>query len=131
MKQVSAGIIIYHGKILIARRNHHKSLSGMWEFPGGKQEVGETLPECLKREIMEELQLEITVGDFFMQSVYEYEHGAICLNAYYAYADSDKICFHSDHDSLKWITPDELDDYDFSPADIPIKNALKILPLPI
>ena len=95
MKQVSAGIIICKNKILIARRNHHKSLSGLWEFPGGKQEEGETLQECLKREIMEELRLEISVGNFLMQSIYEYEHGAICLNAYYAYADSDEIIFHS------------------------------------
>ena len=131
MKQVSAGIIICKNKILIARRNHHKSLSGLWEFPGGKQEEGETLQECLKREIMEELHLEISVGDFLMQSIYEYEHGAICLNAYYAYADNDEINFHSDHDSIKWVTPIELDNYDFSPADIPIKNALKNLSLPL
>ena len=130
MKQVSAGIIICQNKILIARRNHQKSLSGLWEFPGGKQEEGENLAECLKREIMEELHMEISVGDFFMQSIYEYEQEAISLNAYYAYTDNNEICFHSDHDSLKWITPEELDDYEFAPADIPIKNALKKLPLP-
>ncbi len=131
MKQVSAGIIICDNKLLIARRNHQKSLSGMWEFPGGKQEIGETIEECLMREIKEELNINIIVGDFFMSSTYEYAQGAICLNAYYAYASSQEICFHSDHDSLKWITPAELDNYEFSPADIPIKNALKNLPLPV
>ena len=88
MKHVSAGIIICNNKLLIARRNHNKSLSGKWEFPGAKQEIGETMPECLKREIMEELKLEIRVGDFFMNSVYEYEHGEICLHVYYAYTDN-------------------------------------------
>ncbi len=131
MKHVSAGIIICNNKLLIARRNHNKSLSGKWEFPGGKQEIGETMPECFKREIMEELKLEIRVGDFFMNSVYEYEHGEICLHVYYAYTDNQEICFHSDHDSLQWVTPEELDNYEFAPADIPIKDKLKNLSLPV
>ena len=130
MKQVSAGIIICNGKVLIARRNHQKSNTGLWEFPGGKQEDGETMPQCLIREIQEELHLDIRVGDFFMNSIYEYEQGKICLHAYYAYTDCSDIHFHSDHDSLIWVLPSQLDKYDFSPADIPIKNALKNIALP-
>ena len=96
MKQVSAGIIICNDRILIARRSHNKSNAALWEFPGGKQEPGETMPECLRREISEELHLDIEVGSFFMNSVYEYEQGAICLHVYYAYTQSYDICFHSD-----------------------------------
>ena len=103
---------------------------GGWEFPGGKQEPRETMPECLRREISEELHLDIEVGSFFMNSVYEYEQGAICLHVYYAYTQSYDICFHSDHDRLAWVLPEELDNYNFSPADIPVKDALKVLPLP-
>ena len=66
MKQVSAGIIICNDRILIARRSHNKSNAALWEFPGGKQEPGETMPECLRREISEELHLDIEVGSFFM-----------------------------------------------------------------
>lgn len=131
MKQVSAGIIICNHKILIARRNHNKSNAELWEFPGGKQEPGETMPECLRREIAEELHLDIEVGSFFMQSTYEYAQGAVCLHAYYAYCKSEDISFHSDHDRLAWVTPNELGQYEFSPADIPIRDALKNLPLPV
>ena len=131
MKQVSAGIIICNHKILIARRNHNKSNAELWEFPGGKQESGETMPECLRREIAEELHLDIEVGSFFMQSTYEYAQGAVCLHAYYAYCKSEDISFHSDHDRLAWVTPNELGQYEFSPADIPIRDALQNLPLPV
>ncbi len=131
MKQVSAGIIICNNKILIARRNHNKSNAKLWEFPGGKQEPGETMPECLRREIAEELHLDIEVGSFFMQSTYEYAQGAVCLHAYYAYCKSEDISFHSDHDRLAWVTPNELGQYEFSPADIPIRDALQNLPLPV
>ena len=130
MKQVSAGIIICNHKILIARRNHNKSNAELWEFPGGKQEPGETMPECLRREIAEELHLDIEVGSFFMQSTYEYAQGAVCLHAYYAYCKNEDISFHSDHDRLAWVTPNELGQYEFSPADIPIRDALQNLPLP-
>ncbi len=130
MKQVSAGIIICNDRILIARRSHNKSNAALWEFPGGKQEPGETMPECLRREISEELHLDIEVGSFFMNSVYEYEQGAICLHVYYAYTQSYDICFHSDHDRLAWGLPEEVGNYNFSPADIPVKDALKVLPLP-
>ena len=131
MKQVSAGIIICNHKILIARRNHNKSNAELWEFPGGKQEPGETMPECLRREIAEELHLDIEVGRFFMQSTYEYAQGTVCLHAYYAYCKSEDISFHSDHDRLAWVIPNELGQYEFSPADIPIRDALKNLPLPV
>ena len=58
-KKVSAGIVQYNGKILIAQRIHGKSLAYKWEFPGGKIEAGETLVDCLKRELQEELHLSV------------------------------------------------------------------------
>lgn len=125
MKDVAAGIITCNGKLLIAQRRHGKNQEYLWEFPGGKLEEGETLPECLKREIKEELDKEIEVGDFFMTSVYEYESGVIRLNAYFATMEDRQIPSHVDHEQVKWIDLSEIDDYTFAPADIPIKEALK------
>ena len=127
MKDVSAGIITCNGKLLIAQRRHGKNQEYLWEFPGGKLEEGETLPQCLQREIKEELDKEITIGDFFMTSVYEYENGAIRLHAYFATMNKPEIPSHIDHEQVKWIDWTQIDDYTFAPADIPIKNALKKL----
>lgn len=125
VKQVAAGIIIHNGKILIAQRKHGKSCEYLWEFPGGKLEEGETLPQCLRRELMEELKLPITVGNFFMSSRYDYDFGTIELHAYFATCESDDLSFHPDHEQARWVTPAELDTYKFPPADMPILEALK------
>ena len=66
MKIVSAGLIMYQNKLLIAQRKRGKSLEYKWEFPGGKLEEGESLEECLHRELMEEFHMDSKVKDFFM-----------------------------------------------------------------
>lgn len=130
MKDVSAGIIICNQQVLIAKRRHGKEHEQQWEFPGGKLEKGETMPECLRRELAEELGLQVEVSDFFMKSVYEYDTGAIALHAYFVFTNSQQVPAHFDHDQLRWIGLDEIDNYEFSPADIPIKNRLKQQGLP-
>ena len=125
VKQVAAGVIIHHHKVLIAQRKHGKSLEYLWEFPGGKLEEGETLPQCLKRELMEELNLPVTVGDFFMQSSFDYDFGTIVLNTYWATCEQEDLSFHPDHEQARWVTLAEIDEYTFPPADKPILSALK------
>ena len=127
MKIVSAGIIICNHKILIAQRIRGKSLEYMWEFPGGKLEDGETLPQCLKREISEELGLDITVGKFFMTSEYRYEFGTIQLNAFFAESPTLQIDKLNAHEDYRWVSPRELKNYTFAPADIPIVEKLSSL----
>jgi 8-oxo-dGTP diphosphatase len=124
MKAVTAAIIIHNGKILIAQRAEDKSLAGKWEFPGGKIEPGETPEACLIREIKEELGVEIEVDAFFAESIYRYDVETIRLLAYTArWTDGD---FHlTAHSQLQWVTPHELANYDFAPADIPIVEKLK------
>lgn len=126
-RQVAAGLIVYQDKILIAQRKHGKSLEYLWEFPGGKLEDGETLPVCLKRELMEEFKLPVTVGDFFMQSRFDYDFGTIVLNAYWATCDNDDISYHPDHEEARWVTIEEMSAYDFPPADVPVLRALQKL----
>ena len=125
IKQVTAGIIINDGKVLIAQRKRGKSQEFMWEFPGGKLEEGETLQQCLKRELMEELNLSVVIGDFFMQSSFDYDFGTIELYAYWATCKQDNLTYHPDHEQARWISVDEIDNYSFSPADVPIVEALK------
>ena len=125
VKQVAAGVIIHQRKVLIAQRRHGKSLEYFWEFPGGKLEEGETLQQCLQRELMEELKLQIVVGDFFMKSSYDYEFGTIVLNAYWATCEDEDLSYHPDHEQAKWVSLEEIDNYEFPPADKPILEALK------
>ena len=122
-KQVATAVILYNGKVLIAQRKRGKDLALYWEFPGGKLEKGETLEQCLKRELLEEMGLPIEIDKFFMQSVYEYEFGSFAINAFLAHSDTDKIPLLSAHEQYKWVLPKEMFDYTYSPADMPIVEA--------
>ena len=118
MVLVTAAIIINNGLILIAQRDNNQKLAGKWEFPGGKIEPGETPEECLKREINEELGIDIEIDSFFGKSVYRYPAGEITLFAYKAkwIEGNLKLTVHS---QVKWVKPCELEKYNFAPADIP------------
>lgn len=110
--------------MLIAKRKKEDKLAHKWEFPGGKIEKGETAEECLKREIKEELKINVRIGDFFGESLYYYPQGAIQLLAYWAYWESGGIELMV-HDEYKWVSIKELDYYDFAPADLPLVKKLK------
>lgn len=124
MKEVTAAIITNNDKILIAQRAKNENLAGKWEFPGGKTEKGETPQQCLKREIQEELELNIEVGEFFGESIYTYSNGQIKLIAYFSTIIDGKIHLHV-HDQVEWVTIDEIGKYDFAPADIPLVEKLQ------
>ena len=124
MKKVTAAIITYsNNKILIAQRNKEDKLSLKWEFPGGKIKEGETPEECLKREIKEELCLDIKVGEFFEKSIYHSDSGSIELLAYFAnvLSGTTKLIVHND---VQWVDLNEISTYDFAPADVPIVESL-------
>lgn len=124
MKEVTAAIILNADKVLIAQRAPGENLAGKWEFPGGKIEQGETPQECLKREIREELDVEIEVMDFFDESIYAYHSGTIKLMAFWCQWISGDITLNV-HSHIAWVSSHELDLFDFAPADIPLVEKLK------
>jgi 8-oxo-dGTP diphosphatase len=126
MINVAAAVIVNKdGKILVTQRSKNDNLSLKWEFPGGKIEDGETAEECLKREIMEELNLEIEVLGYLGSCVYKYDTGEICLIAYKVGTLSEDLRLNV-HNDAKWIRTDELRCYDFAPADIELLNVIQL-----
>ena len=114
--EVAAGLIRRHGKILITKRPAGSHLAGYWEFPGGKKEQGETLPECLEREIREELGVGVRVERFLCKVEHEYESKSISLNLYQCSApDGEPAPLGCE--SLAWIEPEELGSFPMPPAD--------------
>ena len=124
MKEVSAAIIIEDGKVLLARRAKGEKLAGYWEFPGGKREDGETIEQCLVREIREELSLDIEVVGEFDTSDYEYPGGQIRLIGLLAEIQNGVIS-KTVHDLVEWIDISSVLDYQLAPADIPLAERLR------
>jgi 8-oxo-dGTP diphosphatase len=119
MKRVVAALIEQDSKILLARRQEGQSNAGFWEFPGGKIEPGESPEESLRREIIEELGLEIQVGPFVAANQFQYKDFKIELLAYLAHSPVGEVTL-AVHDRIAWVTPGELLEYRLTPADIPI-----------
>ncbi len=123
MITVTAAIIEKNGLILAARKKPGLHLAGYWEFPGGKVEGQETAEECLKRELKEELGIRCEVGAFFAESVHDYGIRTIRLLAYHViHCDGDFQL--SDHDEIRWLPADALQNLHWAPADIPIVHRL-------
>lgn len=124
MIEVAAAIIRDElDRILIARRRPGKSQAGLWEFPGGKLEPGESPEDCLRRELREEMSIEIEVGGFFAENEHAYGDTVIRLIAYDAVYVRGDIRL-TDHDLVEWVEAGALYQYEFAPADVPFVNRL-------
>lgn len=121
---VVAALIRDGDRFLACRRPAHKARGLLWEFVGGKVEKGETKPEALIRECKEELDVEVSVGDVFMELVHEYPDMTIRLTLFNAriIEGTPKLLEHCE---LRWITPKEIDSMSFCPADEEILKRLK------
>ena len=124
MQEVTAAILIKDNKILIARRKVSDRQGGKWEFPGGKIKADETPQQCLVREMKEEFGIDESVGKFFAESTYRYEHGEIKLLAYRTSWDKGQLTLKA-HADCRWVEPSRLDVFDFAPADIPFVEKLQ------
>jgi 8-oxo-dGTP diphosphatase len=121
--KVTAAILQKEGRIIIAQRKSSDHLSGKWEFPGGKIEYGETPEECLARELKEEFDIDVAIGKYIGSSIYHYDHLSIELMAYQSFWVSGAINM-KDHKAYRWVTVDQLTEFDFAPADVPFVEML-------
>jgi mutator protein MutT len=123
---VTAGLIWSDGRVLLTRRPHGKHLAGYWEFPGGKQEQGESLEACLEREILEELGVRVKVNEKLFQVDHEYDEKSISLHLFHCsrlVGEPQTIgC-----DAMEWVNPQDLDLYELPPPDIRIISFIKSL----
>lgn len=130
-KIVGAAVILdARNRILIAQRNPERGmLAGLWEFPGGKQADGETMPECIARELKEEMGLNIDVGAHLVTVHHAYSHFTIDLHAHFARIRTGRPR-HMECADHAWVRRDEFDAYPFSKADHGIIRAIRSLPRP-
>ncbi|HEY9627516.1 MAG TPA: A/G-specific adenine glycosylase [Coleofasciculaceae cyanobacterium] len=124
-KQIGVAVIWNEqGNILIDRRPQAGLLGGLWEFPGGKIEPGETVEDCIKREIREELGIEITVGDRLITIAHAYTHFRVTLNVHHCrYLSGEPRPIACDE--VRWVTLAELEQFPFPAANVQIIQALQ------
>ncbi len=116
MTEVVAALICREGRFLICRRPAHKARGLLWEFVGGKVEPGETKAQALARECREELAVEVDVGAPFMEVTHAYPDITVHLTLLWAQIRSGEVRL-LEHCDMRWITPDEIGQFAFCPAD--------------
>lgn len=115
---VVGAVIVDDDKVLCAQRGPSGALAGMWEFPGGKIELGETSRDALEREIHEELHCVVEVGDEVTTTRHEYDFGVVTLTTFYCTLVSGTPVL-TEHAAVTWLAPRDLGTLDWAPADIP------------
>ena len=116
MTEVVAALIWDNDRFMICQRPAHKARGLLWEFVGGKVEKGETKEQALIRECREELAITVSVGDEFMDVVHEYPDITVHLTLFHATV-KEGIPQKLEHNDMTWITPSEIANYKFCPAD--------------
>lgn len=120
---VVGAVILRDGQVLCAQRGQASALGGMWEFPGGKIEAGETPREALEREIVEELHCQVEVGTEVTTTTHEYDFGIVILTTFYCelVAGEPRLTEHAD---VLWLEPEKLGSLIWAPADVPAVNII-------
>ncbi len=120
--EVVAAIITKDGKYFATQRGYG-DFAGGWEFPGGKMETGEMPQDALVREIKEELDAEITVGELFETVEYDYPTFHLTMHCFLCELVSEHVVL-LEHEAAKWLSPEELDSVDWLPADLGLIESL-------
>lgn len=107
----------YGEPIIFATQRGYGEFKGGWEFPGGKIEVGETSQEALKREIVEELDIEISVGELIDTIEYDYPEFHLSMDCFWCEIVNGNLVL-KEHEDARWLTKEQLDDVEWLPADI-------------
>ena len=126
--EVSAAIIISDNRIFATQRGagkngNHREFKDFWEFPGGKIEAGETPEEAVRREIREELETDIEVGDFLCTVTHDYPEFHLTMHCFICRVVSGALTL-TEHESARWLCRDELWTVEWLPADVKVVEAL-------
>lgn len=116
--RVVGAVLWYEGKLLAAKRRFSSKLGGYWEFPGGKIESDESPREALERELEEELNISVDIGDEICTVEHEYDFATIELTTFHCTYVSGKIMLN-DHDEVRWLSVADLSSLEWAPADLP------------
>lgn len=116
---VACAIIERGGKVLCTQRSETMTLPLKWEFPGGKIKDGESPEECLRRELNEELGVEVSVGQSLLVTTHHYPVFSVTLHPFKCKIVSGEITLH-EHSAMVWLPVDELHSLDWAEADLPV-----------
>jgi mutator protein MutT len=122
--EVAVGLVHHGGRYLIARRKSGVHLAGFWEFPGGKREAGESLVECLHRELFEELCIRVDSPVPYQIVRHDYPDKIVELHFFHCSIQQGEAT-PNDCEELRWVRPEELAQFTFPPADHAIVRALE------
>lgn len=116
--KVVGAVIVRNGEVLCAKRGPSGSLAGLWEFPGGKVEPGETARKALEREIAEELGCRVDVGAELTTTRHEYDFGVVTLTTFWCQLTEGTPQL-TEHAEVRWCAPSGLERLDWAAADVP------------
>lgn len=129
MISVVCAVLWQHGKVLLAQRGPNMSQAGCWELPGGKLEAGESAEQALRRELREELNLEVEIGNFLAETTWHDQSQGLSkvihLQAFHGYAKDWSCLRLTEHQAVFWYRPTETLELGLAPADVPLIDALR------